>query len=109
MIVEIKERQFVNEEDGKTVVLKELLDLEGKVTKSAHIGVGPFSVNGRVVPINFLIEAVTVEEAMDKYEEAHKEACKKQVEEMSKPRLLVPEGSAPKQVKGKILTGDFGK
>jgi hypothetical protein len=47
------------------------------------------------------------EEAMDKYEEAHKEACKKQIEEMSKPRLLVPEGSVPaKQAQGKIITGD---
>lgn len=109
MIVEVRERQFVNEEDGKTVVLKELLDLEGKVTKQIHVGVGPFNVNGKVYPINFMIEAATVEEAMEKYEEVHKEACKKQIEEMNRPRLLVPEGSAPKKVAGNIITGDFKK
>jgi uncharacterized protein YbaA (DUF1428 family) len=109
MIVEVTERTFVDDKDGRMVTLKECKDLEGKVTKTAYIGVGPFQLpNGQVVPMQFGIEAQTIEEAMDKYPDGHKEAVKQQIAEMNKPRLMVPQGSMPSQNK-KIITGDFKK
>jgi hypothetical protein len=108
MICEVVERSFIDEDDGRMVKMQELKDLEGKVTKTVYIGIGPFTLpDGRVVPIQFGLNVQTIEEAMEQYVEVHKEAVKKQIEEMTKPRIVVPQGSVPK--KSNILVGDFKK
>jgi len=117
MIKEIRDRTFVRvttKDDGTevpdgAVVMKELLDLEEKVLKTVYLGKGGFVYQRQQIPLEFPIEAATIEEAFEKYHDEHKAIVKKCIDEIQRPKIATPNGSLPQppNPKGNIITGDF--